>query len=410
MINDIKKFSGGADWMQSVALPEGAWTATASSTESGGSPASALDWNTSTRWSTGQAQAPGQWFQADLGSMQSFDQVSFETQSSNTYDYPRCYQIQVSADATNWNTVRADAGFGWKEVLSFAPQYARYVRVNQTCAANNWWSIAEFHVYGEAPLARTAWAASASSSGPGTTPANGIDGSTGTRWTTGTAQTPGQWYQVDMGSTQTFDQLVLDAGSAAGNYPRGYQVQVSPDATNWTTVATGTGSGPAVLVQFQVQVARYVKIVQAGSAGNWWSIQELNVYGEQENGHTGWTATASSTETGGSTAKALDGNPSTRWSSGTPQAAGQWFEVDQGAPTWFNHVVMDSGPNTGDYARGYVVQVSNDNSTWQTVAAGEAGGGWVAVNFPIVQDRYVRVTLRNSSTSWWSIAEFRTFQ
>lgn len=410
LINDIRKFSGGADWMQSVALPETAWTATASSTESGGSPAGALDWNTNTRWSSGQAQKPGQWFQVDMGSMQSIDQVSFEAQSTNTYDYPRCYRIQVSSDAGTWATVRAGAGFGWKEVLSFSPQYARYVRVNQTCSAVNWWTVTEFHVYGEAALTRAAWTATASTSGTGTTPAGALDGSTATRWTTGATQAPGQWFQVDMGQAQTFDQVVLDAGSPTGDYPRGYQVQVSSDATDWTTVATGTGSTPAVLVPFPVQTARYLKITQTGTASNWWSIQELNVYGEQENSRTGWTATASSTEPGGWTANAFDGNLSTRWSSGAAQAAGQWFEVDQGTPTWVNHVVMDAGPNTSDYPRGYVVQVSNDHTNWTTVANGEGSGPWVEANFPIVQDRYIKVTLQNSSTSWWSISEFRTFQ
>lgn len=410
LINDVKQFSGGADWMQPVALSETGWTATASSTDSGDTPANAIDWNSATRWSTGVAQAPGQWFEVDMGSPRYFDQISMETQSSNQFDYPRCYQIQVSNDNTTWTTVRSDQGFGWKEVLSFPAQYARYVRVNQTCTATNWWTIAEFHVYGEAPLTRTAWNATASASGTGTTPAGAIDGNLTTRWASGAAQAGGEWYQVDMGTQQTFDSLVMDSASFTGDYARGYQVQVSSDGTNWTTLATGTGSSQAELVQFPVQVARYLKFTQTGTAGNWWSLAELNVYGEQENSRTGWTATASSTETGGSTANAFDGNLGTRWSSGAAQAPGQWFEVDQGTPTWFNHIVMDSGPNTSDYARGYLVQVSNDNSTWQTVANGEGSGAWVDVNFPIVQDRYVKVTLENSSTSWWSIAEFRTFQ
>jgi allantoicase len=410
LINDIKRFSGGADWMQSVALSQTGWTATASSTEPGGSPANALDWNTATRWSSGQPQASGQWFQVDMGSPRYFDQVSLETQSTGKFDYPRCYQMQVSSDATTWTTVRADQGFGWKEVLGFSPQYARYVRVSQTCSAASWWSIAEFHVYGPAPLTRTAWTATASSSGPGSTPAMAVDGNLGTRWTTGAAQSPGQWLQIDMGTTQTLNQLVLDAASSTGDYPRGYQIQTSPDGTTWSTAASGSGSGQAVLVQFPVQVARYLKINQTGSAGNWWSIAELNVYGEQENSRTGWTATASSTEPGGSTANAFDGNLATRWSSGAGQASGQWFQVDMGTPTWVNHVVMDAGPSTGDYARGFIVQVSNDAVAWQTVANGEGAGPWVNVNFPIVQDRYIRVTLQNSSGSWWSIAEFRTFQ
>ena len=409
-INDVEKFAGGADWMESVPLPQASWVATASSTESGGSPANAIDWNTSTRWSTGASQANGQWFQVDLGSMQAFDQISFETESTDIWDFPRGYQIQVSPDGTTWTTVKSGRGFGWKQAIAFDPQYARYIRITQTGSAQEWWSIAEFHVYSEPALDRSAWTATASSSASGTTPADAIDGNTSTRWSTGAAQTNGQWYQLDFGQTQTFNRLLLDAGTSTGDYPRGYQVQVSSDGTSWTTVATGTGTSQAVLVQFPVQVARYLKIIQTGTSSNWWSIQELNVYGEQEDSRSGWVATASSTESGGSPANAFDGNLNTRWSSGTAQAPGQWFEVDQGSPQWFNHIVMDAGPNTGDYPRGYIVQTSNDNTNWQTVANGEGNGPWVAVNFPIVQARYIKVTLQESSGSWWSIAEFRVFQ
>ena len=409
-INDVEKFTGAQPWMESTPLSQTGWVATASSTDPSDSPANALDWNTSTRWSTGASQTNGQWFQVDMGSMQVFDQVSFQTTSTGKFDYPRGYEIQVSSDGSNWTTVRSGQGFGWKQALSFDPVYARYVRITQTGTAQEWWSIAEFHVYSEMALARSSWVATASSSGTGTTPSGAIDGNTSTRWTTGAAQTNGQWYQVDMGQTQTFNRVLLDAGSSTGDYPRGYQVEVSSDDTNWTTVATGTGSSQAVLVTFPVQVARYLKIVQTGTATNWWSIQEMNVYGEQENSRAGFTATASSTEPGGSTANAFDGNLNTRWSSGTGQASGQWFEVDQGSSQWFNQIVMDAGPNTGDYPRGYLVQVSNDNTNWQTVANGEGTGPWVSANFPIVQDRYIKVTLEESAGNWWSISEFRVFQ
>ena len=60
----------------------------------------------------------------------------------------------------------------------------------------------------ETPLPRTGWTATASSSSGGDVPANAIDGSTATRWSTGTPEANGQYYQVDMGSAQTFDQLV----------------------------------------------------------------------------------------------------------------------------------------------------------------------------------------------------------
>src|SRR5258708_23089692 len=215
-----------------------------------------------------------------------------------------------------------------------------------------------------------------------------------------------------MGKNQTFNRVLLDAASNTNDYPRGYQVQVSTDGTTWSTVASGTGSGPAVLVQFAPQVARYLKIVQTGTSTSWWSIAELNVYGEWEYGRTGWTASASVRDSlGDVAANAIDGNFSTRWSSGVAQANGQWFQVDLGSSQWFNHIVMDSGSaSSGDYARKYIVQVSNDATNWTEIATGEGKGQVVTVNFPIVQDRYIKVIQTGSSGSWWSIAEFRVFQ
>jgi hypothetical protein len=44
------------------------------------------------------------------------------------------------------------------------------------------------------------------------------------------------------------------------------------------------------------------------------------------------------------------------------------------------------------------------------IANGEGTSAVIAVNFPIVETRYVRVTLKKSSANWWSISEFRFFE
>jgi uncharacterized repeat protein (TIGR02543 family) len=126
------------------------------------------------------------------------------------------------------------------------------------------------------PLPRTGWVASASTGG---SPGNAIDGNLGTRWSTGVSQANGQWFQVDMGSAQTFSRIVMDATGSAGDYPRGYQVYVSNDGSNWgSPVATGTGSA-VTTVNFASQTARYIRVTQTGSvAGIWWSIHEFNAY------------------------------------------------------------------------------------------------------------------------------------
>lgn len=408
-INVVKQFAKGEPWMQTVPLDQTGWTATASSTEAGGSPANALDWNPGTRWATGAAQSNGQWFQVNMGSKKAFDQVSFETKSTDKFDYPRGYQIQVSNDGTTWTTVSTGQGFGWKQAITFSPQYAQFVRMLQTGSSPDWWSIAEFHVYSEQQVSKTGWTASASSTEAGGSAAGAVDGNLGTRWSSGVAQANGQYYQVDLGSNQTFNRILLDTGASTSDYPRGYQIQVSTDGTSWTTVASGSGSA-AIVTDFAPQTARYVKVVQTGTSTSWWSIAELNLYGELEKSRSGWSASASATEAGGSTGGALDGNGGTRWSSGAAQTNGQWFQVNLGSSVWFNQIVMDSGSNTNDYARDFIVQVSNDNANWTTVATGQGTGPVVAANFPITQAQYIRVTQTGSSTSWWSISEFKVFE
>ncbi|OKP82721.1 hypothetical protein A3844_23815 [Paenibacillus helianthi] len=410
-INTVKKFANGDPWLATVPLDQTGWTASASSTEPGSSPSNALDWSASTRWSAGAPQANGQWFQVDMGSKKVFDQISFETKSTEKWDYPRGYDIQVSNDGTNWTTVKSGKGFGWKQAITFTPQYAQYVRVIQTGTSPDWWSIAEFHIYNEQMLSKSGWTATASSSDPsGNVASRGIDGSGSTWWASGAGQTNGQYYQVDFGRAETFNRVLIDAGTHTTDYPRGYQIQVSADASTWTTIASGTGSSPSVLVDFAPQTARYLKVVQTGNASNWWTIAELNVYGELERNRTGWIASASSTESGSSAANALDGNTANRWSSGAAQADGQSFTVDMRSNQWINHIVMDSSTSTNDYAREFVVEMSYDNTNWKTVANGEGTGPIVAVNFPITEGRYIKITLKHSSASWWSISEFRVYE
>ena len=127
-------------------------------------------------------------------------------------------------------------------------------------------------------LNRLFWVASSSTDGSDN-PANALDGSLTTRWSTGTSQASGQWFQVDMGLPNTFNRIVLNNVNSANDYPRGYQVYVSNDGVNWgSAVATGTGTSGVTTINFTPQAARYIRIIQTGSAnGTYWSIDEFNV-------------------------------------------------------------------------------------------------------------------------------------
>ncbi|GIE73016.1 glucosylceramidase [Actinoplanes palleronii] len=127
---------------------------------------------------------------------------------------------------------------------------------------------------GELPL--TGATAVAYPPGEGATLA--IDGDASTRWSSGAAQTPGQYLQVDLGTPRTFRSLAIDSGGYLGDYARAWQLSVSPDGQHWTTAATGIGIGQLTTVNLHPTRARYLRLTSTTSSPNWWSIADLRLY------------------------------------------------------------------------------------------------------------------------------------
>ncbi|MBR7832700.1 discoidin domain-containing protein [Actinospica durhamensis] len=110
--------------------------------------ADAVDADASTRYSTGEGQAPGQYLQVDFGKPVRARQVVFDTGAS-TGDYPRGYAVQTSTDGTNWTTaVAAGVGTGQFTTVNLDGAPVRYVRITLTATdANDWWSVADVRAY-----------------------------------------------------------------------------------------------------------------------------------------------------------------------------------------------------------------------------------------------------------------------
>jgi len=176
-----------------------------------------------------------------------------------------------------WFTGRSTSS-PWINLLGSSGQLTalgqEYVTAPQACGSSPSGS-------GETALSRSGWVASASSTSGTDVPSNALDGNSSTRWSTGAPMVDGMWFEVDMTATQTFSEIVMDSASSTDDYARGYQVFVSSDGVNFgSAIATGTGASALITVQFPPQSARYLKIVQTGSASNWWSLAELNVYAQ----------------------------------------------------------------------------------------------------------------------------------
>ena len=253
-------------------------TATASSTENAGTPASAaVDGNTGTRWSS--AFSDPQWLQVDLGQSYNITQVSINWEAA----YAKAFQVQTSNDGTNWTSIYSTTtGTGGNQVLNVTGS-GRYLRVYGTARATQYgYSIWELGAVGTpgggtttSLLSQGKPTTASSVENAGTPASDATDGNTGTRWSS--AFSDPQWLQVDLGATHSISKVVLNWETAAG---KAYQIQTSPDGTNWTTIySTTTGAGGTETLNVTGS-GRYVRLYgTARTTGYGYSLWEFQVYG-----------------------------------------------------------------------------------------------------------------------------------
>jgi hypothetical protein len=255
-------------------------TATASSTENAGTPASAaVDGDTGTRWSS--AAADPQWLQVDLGSTATITSVTLNWEAA----YGKAFKIQVSGDGQNWtDAYTTTTGTGGVQQLSVNGS-GRYVRMYGTARGTGYgYSLWEFQVYGSQSAAGGCGTtdaalnhpATASTSENGGTPASAaVDGDTGTRWSSAAADP--QWLQVDLGASAAICQVSLTWETA---YATAFRIQVSGDGQNWTDVySTTTGTGGTQTLNV-TGTGRYVRMYGTARTTQYgYSLWEFQVYG-----------------------------------------------------------------------------------------------------------------------------------
>jgi len=107
---------------------------------------------------------------------------------------------------------------------------------------------------------------------------NAFDNDPSTRWATRAQQTAGQFFEINFNTVKTFNKIVMDTTQSPDDYPREYEISVSQDGSNWTTIATDFAFLESVIeVVVPVQSVQYLRIEQTGSSRNWWSIHELRI-------------------------------------------------------------------------------------------------------------------------------------
>jgi hypothetical protein len=122
-------------------------------------------------------------------------------------------------------------------------------------------------------LDRGGWTATASVGGSAS---NVLDGNADSRWTSGASMANGQSLTIDMKASHPISEVSLLATGA--DWARGYTVYLSNDGQSWTAVTSNQGVMDLIVAPFATQNARYIKVVQTGTASNWWSVAEFTAY------------------------------------------------------------------------------------------------------------------------------------
>lgn len=326
--------------------------------------------------------------------------------------YATAYQVNVSADGTNWTSVaNVTGGTGGARVHTFAPMDGRYIRVGATAPNGSGqtgvqMAIAELEVY-SVNLATGTTAVLQDNSGGSLSPNSGtqfaslaVDGDLGTY-----AQAGGSWAWTlhdDLGGIRTgINQVAVTFPS--GLFATEYKILLSSNGSSWTEVAnvTGVTAGGRYLHTFAPADARYVRVRavkpdDSGQTGVQMALSDLEVY----SGNLAFETEAQLLDNSGNVmapssgihaaSNAVDRNLSTM-----AAASGAW--------AWTLHDDLGSIRSNVDkvvvtFASGYFptqykILLSPDGANWTEVAnvASNVSGGRYEHTFTPVDARYVRV-------------------
>src|ERR1700678_3879853 len=118
----------------------------------------------------------------------------------------------------------------------------------------------------ETQLSESGWTATSNTNSSATdAPQNAISGDTGARFSSDAFQAAGMYFQVNMGSAQTFNQIEMDSGGYTTDYASAYNVEVSTNGTTFTSVYSGTGTSSPETATFATQTAQYIRVVLTAS-------------------------------------------------------------------------------------------------------------------------------------------------
>jgi hypothetical protein len=384
----------------------------------------AIDRDVATRWRT-VGRPANAWLQVDLGDVHPVGMVSWLP--GGYQEVPLGFRLETSVDGAQWTVGReVQVYYGplywagghpmgrvrWGRVEArFPPRPARYVRVTHLGRDDRHpWTVRELFVYAAAVADKAEPAVDARPAADALLAMGArrlyADHGEGPRIVAaagGALRALPDNVQVDrFGQTPSLERLpfLLPATDAAIAYP------------------ADTPTGPSIEATLLAAGVTFT----ATDAGGYRLLGRLE--GARLPGRVAWprVARVHGAMPGGDPRAAVDGRVETRWSTGAPQAPGQWLAVELEAPVDVAGLELDTSGATLEYPRGVAVQVVRDRG-WEDVTATvrwlgplvwvgthvlRAGVERVVVTFPAERVRGVRVAQTGRDTLHpWSVAELR---
>ena len=401
-------------------------TATASSvnkdgTEKAEKASYANDGDENTKWCAAITDASdntlnGQhWWQVDLGGTYTVDEMEI------VFDMAGNYQFQVAVsddpdftgyDISQHETITETNGSATVTV----GQEGRYVRIYLNCPASNIWPcLREVSGTGTSNNVALGKNATASSVNGGSDAALAVDGDASTFWNSG-KMSPA-WFQVDLGSVHSIDQISLSFAWAnpgdTGGVPirHSFTLQASVDGQSWSDIGSWSDMNqgdntPNVTATVDVNAtARYLRVndlkaYKGGTANQWAEIAEFVAIGKELGESTrldyGAPATATSCADGSDPAYGNYGDPAKYWTPAPDDENPSW-QFDAGGLYQISQVVLSWNSEAAHY---YTIDLSTDGVRWTTVVDRMEGSTATQTTTDTLSGltRYVRISLKSGTT------------
>ncbi len=113
----------------------------------------------------------------------------------------------------------------------------------------------------------------------------------------------------------------------------------------------------------------------------------------------------------GDLGNAIDGNLSTRYTTGESMRPGMWLQIELAEPVEVAGIVLDAVGSRGDYPRGCEVELSLDGVQWsEPVRKAEENSPRTLVPFPPSRAKFIRVTQTGEHRLFWSVHDLQVLR